>query len=172
MRCLNDGTLLAFLDTELDEAAQRRTAGHLQECVACRARCDQLKNTAARVDRLLNCLEAPESTAQTMRPFVPRPAAARLGWGAVALAFAVLILAVLIQRPKPAAPATVPSNANVMAGFMPLDDDDPVQIGVVVRMKVSPAALGFSTGTSGVEQVTADVVIGEDGRARAIRFLE
>ncbi len=172
MRCLNDGTLLAFLDTELDETARRRAAAHLEDCVPCRARCEQLRNTAARVNGLLDCLESPESIGQVIRPFVPRPVSTRLRWSAVVLAMAVLILAVLVQKPHPPDPATAPKNANGLAGFVPLDDGDPLEIGVVVRMKVSPAALGFSTGTSGVEQVTADVVIGEDGRARAIRFLE
>lgn len=53
-------------------------------------------------------------------------------------------------------------------GFIALGDPDPMQIGVVVRMKV-PIADTWLPGQT--QEVAADLVIGEDGRARAIRFV-
>lgn len=64
----------------------------------------------------------------------------------------------------PGAPlAPAPSN-----GFIALGDSDPMQIGVVVRVKVPVADTWFPGAT---QEVAADLVIGEDGRARAIRFV-
>src|ERR1035441_2191650 len=52
--------------------------------------------------------------------------------------------------------------------FVPFDDADPMQMGMVVRvmLPVSDASL-----TGGAQEVAADLVIGEDGRARAIRLV-
>ena len=52
--------------------------------------------------------------------------------------------------------------------FIALGDPDPMQIGVVVRVKV-PIADTWLPGQT--QEVAADLVIGEDGRARAIRFV-
>src|ERR1035437_7361681 len=52
--------------------------------------------------------------------------------------------------------------------FVPFDDADPMQMGMVVRvmLPVSDASL-----TGGAQEVAADLLIGEDGRARAIRLV-
>jgi Putative zinc-finger len=171
MRCLNDGTLLAFLDAELDAAERSRAEAHLAECGACRQRSERLQTTAARVNAWLDGLHVDDSLAGQAVVFAgrsSRPAAPRLGWG-LALAFAVLLLAFLVQKPAPA-PRVTP--VHQLSGFIALDDGDPIQMGVVVRMNVSASSLGMSAGTGGTDQIAADVVIGEDGRARAIRFLE
>jgi hypothetical protein len=68
--------------------------------------------------------------------------------------------------------------AEELADFVPLpfaDQDTPVASGEVVRIQLSEADLGLlgvpvSDDASG-RSLTADVVIGEDGVARAIRFL-
>ena len=68
--------------------------------------------------------------------------------------------------------------AEELADFIPLpfaDQDAPLGSGEVVRIQLSEADLGLlgvpvSEDSSG-RSLTADVVIGEDGLARAIRFV-
>jgi hypothetical protein len=64
-----------------------------------------------------------------------------------------------IPKPKPR-PA--------LGNFVALDDADPMQMGLVVRVMLpfSDASL-----TGGPQEIAADLMIGEDGRARAIRFV-
>jgi hypothetical protein len=65
-----------------------------------------------------------------------------------------------LHRPKPR-PAS--------DDFVAFDDADPIQIGVVVRvmLPVSDASI-----TGGAQEVLADLIIGEDGRARAFRLVK
>lgn len=65
--------------------------------------------------------------------------------------------------------STVPADDG---GFIALNADDPIQIGKIVKMSL-PASL-FSPGDSmpSNERVMAEVLVGEDGRARAIRLLQ
>jgi len=79
------------------------------------------------------------------------------------------------RSPKVRAPRVRPSES--MTGFLPLTytaDVTPVG-GQLVRMEVSTtllASMGFSIPpTNHQERITADVVIGDDGLARAIRFV-
>jgi len=62
------------------------------------------------------------------------------------------------HRPKP---------RPTLDGFVAFDDADPMQMGMVVRvmLPVSDASL-----TGGAQEIAADLMIGEDGRARAIRL--
>lgn len=68
--------------------------------------------------------------------------------------------------------------AEELADFIPLpyaDQDAPLGSGEVVRIRLSEADLGLLgvpvSEDSGGRSLTADVVIGEDGVARAIRFM-
>ena len=62
-----------------------------------------------------------------------------------------------------------------LAYFLPLDDYEPIEMGVVVRVQL-PGSLFRSPGMpldedqSG-EPIEADILVGEDGSARAIRFV-
>lgn len=65
-----------------------------------------------------------------------------------------------------------------LADFIPLpyaDDDSPLGAGELVRVRLSQSTLGLLgfpvAETRASEPVTADLVIGEDGVARAIRFV-
>jgi hypothetical protein len=71
-----------------------------------------------------------------------------------------------------------PEELEDLADFIPLpyaDDDTPLGAGELVRVRLSESALGLLgfpvSDDSAAEPVTADVVIGEDGVARAIRFV-
>lgn len=62
-----------------------------------------------------------------------------------------------------------------LAYFLPLDDYEPIEMGVVVRMQL-PGSLFGSLGVSldedqSGESIEADILIGEDGSARAIRIV-
>jgi hypothetical protein len=90
------------------------------------------------------------------------PAAATAG----ALAASLLTVAILGQRPVP---RPLPK---ATGQFLSLGDEpEPMQAGMVVRVSV-PASLLRYTGVappSGLVQ--AEVIVGEDGRPRAVRFL-
>jgi anti-sigma factor RsiW len=206
MKCLDEGTLQAYLDSELPEARMRRAAGHLEACAPCRDRRGRLEATAGRVNAWLEAL-APEDL-PALDEAVPRTAAKTSGlrwrWAAVALAGALAASVALFfanSRPhpeparaakreagmhKPQAPSVVyragPRGHPVrkrfpvhmqapqpaLDDFVPFDDADPMQMGMVVRvmLPVSDASL-----TGGAQEVAADLLIGEDGRARAIRLV-
>jgi len=79
---------------------------------------------------------------------------------------------------KRAAPTPAPKPVAELAEFLPLpfaDDDAPLGTAEVVRIRLSESALGVLglpvSDEASRQPVTADVVIGEDGVARAIRFV-
>jgi hypothetical protein len=55
--------------------------------------------------------------------------------------------------------------------FLALDDGDPIQVGVVVRVMLPASAFAAMPQTGATQVIMADLAIGEDGRARAIRFV-
>lgn len=202
MKCLDDGTLQAYLDLELPAAEQDRAAGHLEGCAGCRARLSRLEATLARVRACLEAL-APEDlrvTGDAVPRFAARPARMRWQWAAVALAGALtaslaLIFGSATPRPEPApvaktlpappiqlAPAppepapvrSVPARARrpkprrALDDFVVLDNADPMQMGMVVRVMLPVSGASVP---GGMQVVAADLMIGEDGRARAIRFV-
>jgi hypothetical protein len=74
--------------------------------------------------------------------------------------------------------AAKPDELENMADFIPLpyaDDDSPLGAGELVRVRLSQSTLGLLgfpvTEDRASEPVTADLVIGQDGVARAIRFV-
>jgi hypothetical protein len=79
---------------------------------------------------------------------------------------------------KITAPAREPESVSELAEFLPLpfaDDDWPLGAAEVVRIRLSESALGVLglpvSEDLSAQPVTADVVIGDDGVARAIRFV-
>lgn len=198
MKCLDEGALQAYLDNELDEVRIRGAAGHLEACAACRDRLGRLEATAGRVKAWLDAL-LPEDL-PVVYEGVPRIAhkmhGPRWGWIAGGLAAALAASATLFVAPPPAPrkeaylakplarraeprgtpgwPAggrpriTMVRPARVrprpaLDGFVVFDDADPMQIGMVVRVMLP---------VSDDSAIAADLVIGEDGRARAFRFVE
>jgi anti-sigma factor RsiW len=207
MKCLDEGTLQAYLDSELPEARMRRAAGHLEACAPCRDRLGRIEAAVGRLNAWLDALA--QAGLPALDEAVPRIAAKTGGllrwrWAAVALGGALAASVALFfanSRPhpeparaakreagmhKPQAPSVVyragPRGHPVrkrfpvhrqapqpaLDDFVPFDDADPMQMGMVVRvmLPVSDASL-----TGGAQEVAADLVIGEDGRARAIRLV-
>jgi hypothetical protein len=81
-------------------------------------------------------------------------------------AAAVVILALLLSRLAPPPPIAIASPD--LASFIRLDAE-PVSAGIVVRVRLPRAALLDEGGQGDVE---ADVLLGEDGLAHAVRFIE
>ncbi len=208
MKCLNEGTLQAYLDSELPEVRRLRAADHVEACAHCRDRLARLEAAMACVNVCLDMLAPQDLEAQTLphRAVTRIPAKAngwRWRWAAVGLAAALAAPVVLLftnapaakeeaRRPKPTAtlvglqgpaspqprrtvtvrkrfPAHKTKPQSALEGFVALDDADPMQMGIVVRVMV-PVSDGSMS--SGVKEIAADLMIGDVGRARAIRFVE
>jgi hypothetical protein len=204
LKCIDEGTLQAYLDSELPEARMRRAAGHLEGCVDCRGRLEQLQASGECVNAWLHAL-APEDLAaldEAAPRIVTRPTRLHWRWAALTLAGALAASVALfladtrprekgpdvskIQAPLtdtrgPISPVRYravrvkrrlripkPKPRPALGNFVALDDADPMQMGLVVRvmLPVSDASL-----TGGPQEIAADLMIGEDGRARAIRFV-
>ena len=186
--CWSEGELRAYLDGELPTRDMERVAAHLKDCAVCGALRAELEGRAERVSGLLEALPEPEPVAHL--PRAPQRAPAGWRWAAVALAASLaLALALLPKRtnqaavapahaPKPAAialPAPPPVAPAIIRrvprkGAAPVKlkpkiesylalDDEPIETGLVVRV-------GLNGG-----RVPADVIVGPDGRARAIRLV-
>jgi len=194
MRCLDEGTLQAYLDSELTEAQMQHAADHLGACAACGGQLARLQDTAARVSALLDLLPAPDAMAQlpsTRTAVRRRWAAAGLAAAAIAASIALFVaghrptlktpplakketapvLAPAVAVPVRTARVAQPKRARppilkqppAMDDFVLLGDADPMQLGMVIRVMVP---------ISDAQEIAADLVVGEDGRARAIRFVE
>jgi hypothetical protein len=103
----------------------------------------------------------------------------RLRQYAIGAAAAVLLLAALLTsrvRPPVPTPTETPTN-EVATAFFPLTYSDvPITDAQIVRMEVPRASLmafGLEPPEAAPSQSTvlADVVVGEDGLARAVRFV-
>lgn len=154
--CFTDATLQAYLDGELSDT------GHLCACDACAARLDLLRSRAARVYALLDALEEPVPL-----PTVPVSGPRRRAWPAAVAG--TLAASILLAIALPRHPAVAP----VFDYFVSLDDTgEPIQIGTVVQVSL-PASLFDNTGSvPASQQIQAELILGDDGRARAIRFLQ
>jgi hypothetical protein len=80
----------------------------------------------------------------------------------LAAAAGIASLAVLLSRPTPQAEGPAPPD---LSAFVRLDDE-PVSAGIVVRVKL-PVQDETVSG-----EVEADVLLGDDGRAHAVRFVK
>lgn len=190
-QCWAEGELRAYLDSELPPRDMERLAAHLKECAACGGLCAELSGRAERISAWLGALPDPELV--THMPRAPRRSRASGRWagGAVALAASLIIaLALLPKRaekagvvvplpqapapavaappPPPVAPAIIrrvprkgaaPVKPKPKIDYYIALDDEPIETGLVVRV-------GLNGG-----QVPADVIVGPDGRAHAIRLV-
>lgn len=182
MKCVDEGILQAYLDSELSESEMSGVAGHLEVCGACRDRQAQHVATLAHVHA---CLETLGLDAPVVR--AARTTAMRWSWAAAAL---VALLFVNAKRtadvPKPQAlparqtVAAIPPKAvkdrpqrpkpqEALDDFVALDNADPIQMGMVVRVMLPVSG---PSSDDGVQEIAADLVIGEDGRPRAFRLVQ
>ncbi|HLK50301.1 MAG TPA: zf-HC2 domain-containing protein [Bryobacteraceae bacterium] len=183
-QCWSEGELRAYLDGELPARDMDRLARHLAECMGCRLLCAKLEARAAQLSGWMEALE--DSTAPLRVPAPPRRA--HLGrWteAAVGVAAALVVAMLLLPKrapeltaaPRPhtggfhslAPPPAAVKPAIIRRGTTPPPkpqiqyyvalDNEPIETGLVVRVELNGG------------QVPADVIVGPDGRARAIRLV-
>jgi Putative zinc-finger len=181
--CWAEGELRAYLDRELQAEELQRVAVHLAECDDCARMVAEMSGRALWVGEMMETLSVAETA--------PKRARKPWRWIAAAAALAAgIAIGVVVQHPREEsravrvepAPAVEPAHAAAEAApqlaaapkparrrhirkpaapenpFVALDDE-PFDTGVVVRMALGP------------EQVPADVLVGSDGRAHAIRLV-
>jgi hypothetical protein len=192
-QCWQEGELRAYLDGELPAGDMERLAAHLQECAACGELCAELERRAAWTASALGALPRQEPVPSKLRLRQRTPAVRRWAGPAAALAASLALVWVLVPRgtekrvvvappPQAASPAVpaaeppvtvkpaiirrlvprkkaAPSNPKPQLEYYVALDDDPVEAGIVVRVALDGG------------RVPADVIVGTDGRAHAIRLV-
>jgi anti-sigma factor RsiW len=186
--CWPEGELRAYADGELPLEAQERIGEHLEECAECAALYGELSARAARVSNLLAAL--PEMATTGALPALPARTRQSRPWAVAALALAAALALCFMVLPKrgrqPAVVAKAPAVAPAaerpavrtpavlthpvprrVAHAKPVRredyflrlDDDPIETGTLVRVSAENG------------DVQADLIIGPDGRAHAIRVV-
>jgi len=189
-QCWSEGELRAYLDGELPSRDMERAGAHLSQCDACGRLLAELE---VRAELVVNWMQAlPEPLAPVRVPPVPRRAMAVRRWVSSAAAIAAALVlgamftprrvdkatnlpppqapAVAVPAPPPAAvkpaiirrvprPRSAPPKPKPQIQYYVALDDEPIETGLVVRV-------GLDGG-----QIPADVIVGPDGRARAIRLV-
>ncbi|MBI3678866.1 MAG: hypothetical protein HY235_00420 [Acidobacteria bacterium] len=161
---------------------RRAAASHLESCGGCRRRLEQeraLSSGLAAWACRRREVAAPAAVETAVvaafrgrkQKFLKRWPA----WAAVPIAAAALLIAVLLWRsdkPQPAAPVEMVTEFVPLRYGKPLEPGEPIQL---IRIQVPQAELlrlGMPVAPdSGARLVKADVVLGEDGLAKAIRFV-
>ena len=189
MRCLQEADLMRFVDGSLPDAAHEAVQRHVQGCVQCAGALRRLTDTRDRIDACLAALapedarptDAPESLARLRNRIHERPAASRrwaLVWAAGVAPACIVAIALGIaghpskttSRGKQDMQAASDGQPQATADYLPLDSGVPMQMGVVVRVTL-PASAFARFGVAGSGNLQADVLVGEDGIAHAIRLV-
>jgi hypothetical protein len=176
---LSADLLLRYLDRELDAHESALAQQHLAECSGCRAQLDALRSLSAAIDRHGADLLVPagprrrELVAALDRQEAMHP---RKALAALAMAASVVLAVGLSLRhaDPPAPPAAPPQPAS--DNFIALPTADASDAGaVVMEIEVPRAAValaGIAPGDGAPDaRVRAEVLVGADGVARAIRLL-
>jgi hypothetical protein len=175
-------------------------AAHLRDCASCagqweaeatlsaglRAMAEASKTAAApaRVEfRLVQAFRRQNGTVRRLPvPTARQPWLAALGWTAAAAAMAIALLLVRSPQPQPANPGRAHliqlanSSSIEEATYSDTASESDSEEGDVVRLEVPRSAmiaLGYDVSPErAAERVEAEVTLGPDGQARAVRFLE
>lgn len=155
---------------------------HVDDCEECSAEIDRFGNTMAVLRNVVTAW-ADRETPQSAGAFEPR-SVGRVKWG-WALAAAAVVAGVAIpmwpagERSRTSSTVsghgvTVGTSADVETEVFPLKYSNvPVTNGQTIRLELPQAALASfgleADDTSGT--VLADVIVGQDGLARAVRFV-
>jgi hypothetical protein len=196
--CWSEGELRASLDHEMPARDLERVAMHIRECVRCAEVYEELAGRASRIGTSLEALA--ETAPVQVRPwgrrnYLPHHWVGAAAGVAAAFTFAVTVAPRRVSPPQlPAPPPFVepvarpirsvpivqhhlasrrlvarqaparrqPPARSRVEDFVALDDQ-PIEAGVVVRVNLDDAANGG--------RIPADLILGMDGRPRAIRFV-
>jgi hypothetical protein len=173
------GMLAQFVDGDLAVEQSAWLDRHLRVCARCRAASaafSAIDNEVTGLGRRLDSQNPPPADAreQLAAKLASLPARRRVRWlpaAAVAIA-AALILAVIGPPRKPSAANRAAFAAFVEIPFLP--PLDPHENTTIVRMNIRVATLiaaGYRVTADPDTIVPADVLVGEDGRAHAVRVL-
>jgi anti-sigma factor RsiW len=164
MNCPAELRLLAYLDREVPDAEARGIESHMANCPRCTSAYARLTASLGTIDNLIaNLSEMPLSAAPA--PAVhPEPLFLKRMAAGAAIAACTLLATLLSFAPAPAIPK--------IERFVALDEmrAEPIQFGAVVRVSV-PASLLDPGAPDTSQKVQAEVLLGDDGRPRAIRLL-
>jgi len=166
-----------FVDGELGAEQSAWFKEHLEVCAECRVALSEFtridNQLTAWGQRLSPPAKAREQLAARLALFPVQPRAIRwMPVAAVASIAAALVLAVIPPHEKP-----VPVDREAAAAFVEipyLPPLDPRENSTIVRMNIRVAALiaaGYRVAADPDTVVPADVLVGEDGRAHAVRVL-
>jgi anti-sigma factor RsiW len=167
--------LLRCLDRELSAGEQYRVEEHLDACAGCRAQLENLRGISEGIDQYSADLlrPTPAGRRRALTSPLEHESGRRKVYAALAMAASVLLAVGLsLRHQQPPAPV-----AHTIDTFIALPDSNESLSGAgavvmqveVPRDAVALAGVPAAEGSSGL--VKAEVVVGADGLARAIRFL-
>ena len=183
----------------MPELAEPANCEHLEYCAVCAARLRsqrELHSGLRALAGLMGPIAAPARVESRLRiafrahtrmpPYAPEGVSSRRRWApiltwaaAAAVVFGLAITLARVQRPEPAAQALEGDPLAADSGFIALPNTE--QIGPnedinLVRVELPRSAmiaLGFAADAGRAsELVQADLMLGDDGLARAVRFLD
>ena len=180
---LTSELLLRRLDAELPPEAQPAVDAHLAACAECSARYAKLGAVSGAIEDFSAGLSDPQPAGMRRRAFVEalerRPAViSKSAVSALAIAACLILAAgisLMVSKPhaRPMSPAQIATDSFIA---LPYSDEDLSSEGAVVlqvelpRSAVALAGIPVGDGPSD-GRVKAEVMVGADGLARAIRFL-
>jgi anti-sigma factor RsiW len=192
---ISEGILLCYQDGELSMAETAPVRSHLEECAECRARFERLQAVSSAIagysEALADAGDGAVAAARLAEALQSRQApkarsAFGFGWWRLVPACAAVVVfgMVLLMRgpalrvaPKATPVATAPAD-RLANGFIALpysDQNLSPEGAVVIQVEVPRSAMLLAgapvSDTQGTGLVKAEVVVGADGLARAIRFM-
>jgi anti-sigma factor RsiW len=175
------GMMSEFVDGELGMERTAWFKGHLDACAECRVALSgftKIDNELTAWGRRLSAQNPPpadarEQLAVRLASFPAQPRAIRwMPAAAVAAIAAALVLAVIPAHKQPLPAVHEAAAAFVEIPYLP--PLDPREYSTIVRMNIRVATLiaaGYRIAADPDTIVPADVLVGEDGRAHAVRVL-
>jgi hypothetical protein len=170
--------MAGFVDGELAAGESEWLGGHLGTCAECRATLAAFAEIDSELTGWGERLESaapppPGAREQLAAKLGSRPAGRRaIRWAAAAAIAAALVAAVVIPHSKkPVGAGRDPAQFVAIPYLPPLD---PRENAAIVRMNIRVATLiaaGYRVAGDPNAVVPADVLVGEDGRAHAVRVL-
>lgn len=170
-----------FVDGDLTESQAVWLAGHVESCAECGAALAQFSDVDREVTAWGRRLALPypaassarEQLSSALESLPPRPAGVRWAFAAVAsIAAGLALVSIAPKAPHPAALVPIEQPQFVEIPYVP--PPDPREATSIVRMHIRLATLiaaGYRVNGDPNAVVPADVLVGEDGRAHAIRLL-